>query len=60
MLDLVFLTGFFQLEIFCDSKSATDAGNVQLWGGDKMTTVFWFIGLQLEDQLQYAGSRCAM
>lgn len=58
VLDLVILTGFFQLEIFNDCKSATDgvALYVQLWDGDKMTTVTWFIRQQLEDQLQHAGS----
>lgn len=58
MLDLVILTGPCQLEILYDCKSATDgvAGNVQLWDGDKMTTVTWVIGLQLEDQLQHADS----
>lgn len=52
------LTGPFQLEIFCGFKSATDgvADNVQVWDGDKMTTVTCFLGLQLEDLLQHAGS----
>lgn len=52
------LTGPFQLDIFCGFKSAADgiADNVQVWDGDKMTTVTCFMGLQLEDLLQPAGS----